>query len=585
MKKTKNNQTKLQMKIVTIILIILAFSISGLYGWSRYVSSQDGKASAQIAKWYFEVNGSGKTESGDVVFALTRTDSEPVKEDKIAPGTYGYIQMDIDTSKAEVSLIYDIDIDITDLPTNLLFYQDEEKTQEFPIVNNKIHISKFVHKNKVTEDHTEKIYWLWPFETGEVDDDTGFAEGDEQDTEDMKKQSSTINIIVTGTQVTEIPKYTVAFDANYGDGVEGETKELEVGSQLGKLPELTREGYAFEGWFTAQKGGTKITENTEMNLGNVTYYAHWRDNVIPKIEYTTNGNSTPSQSASTIVTVKDNEDGVNDSSLRYLWTVRNIDTRSMKLSEFTGNNSGTFENNQSISLPSGCAGDYYLYIYAEDNGGNSSISKSNKFTAGNIKPEADITTSNIETGKSATIIIKAYAPTVLVESGYYLATNRDTFINSFPENSYANKKFRVSASVRTISAVDESKTTGLGFRYNYGSATASQWPVPKSLKLSEIKSETEVSTLYTIPSNYISSLCTFIQIGVATGTPGYEVEYKNIKYEFFDSSKVKSVTVDGKPISITNGEGTYTATENKTYTITITDIYGNTRTYTQKVEI
>ena len=37
---------------------------------------------------------------------------------------------------------------------------------------------------------------------------------------------------------------------------------------------MTREGYAFAGWWTSASGGTKIAVSTKVT-GNVTYYAHW----------------------------------------------------------------------------------------------------------------------------------------------------------------------------------------------------------------------------------------------------------------------------------------------------------------------
>ena len=45
------------------------------------------------------------------------------------------------------------------------------------------------------------------------------------------------------------------------------------GSEI-TLPEPTKSGYDFDGWYTEEEGGTKITSNT-MPTSNTTYYAHW----------------------------------------------------------------------------------------------------------------------------------------------------------------------------------------------------------------------------------------------------------------------------------------------------------------------
>ena len=50
-------------------------------------------------------------------------------------------------------------------------------------------------------------------------------------------------------------------------------------STLGELPRATREGYIFQGWFTAAEGGNQINEST-VPTQNTTYYAHWQDNRV-----------------------------------------------------------------------------------------------------------------------------------------------------------------------------------------------------------------------------------------------------------------------------------------------------------------
>ncbi|MGN1168480.1 MAG: InlB B-repeat-containing protein [Acutalibacteraceae bacterium] len=68
----------------------------------------------------------------------------------------------------------------------------------------------------------------------------------------------------------------VTFNSNGGTAENG-SKTVASGQPVGTLPTPTREGYTFDGWFTALSGGTKVTENTTVN-SNVTYYAHWTAN-------------------------------------------------------------------------------------------------------------------------------------------------------------------------------------------------------------------------------------------------------------------------------------------------------------------
>jgi uncharacterized repeat protein (TIGR02543 family) len=67
----------------------------------------------------------------------------------------------------------------------------------------------------------------------------------------------------------------VTFDANGGSAAPPRT--VAAGSAIGELPQSTKTGYTFDGWFTAQAGGEKATAATTVT-GNVTYYAQWTPN-------------------------------------------------------------------------------------------------------------------------------------------------------------------------------------------------------------------------------------------------------------------------------------------------------------------
>ena len=72
-----------------------------------------------------------------------------------------------------------------------------------------------------------------------------------------------------------IGNYKVTFDANSGS-VSPTSKDVTYGLTYGTLPTPTRNGYSFNGWYTAKTGGTKITDSTKVTLsGNQTLYAQW----------------------------------------------------------------------------------------------------------------------------------------------------------------------------------------------------------------------------------------------------------------------------------------------------------------------
>jgi uncharacterized repeat protein (TIGR02543 family) len=68
---------------------------------------------------------------------------------------------------------------------------------------------------------------------------------------------------------------TVTFDPN-GGSVSPSSKTVTYGSTYGTLPTPTREGYSFDGWFTASEGGSQVTSSTTVTTAsNHTLYAHW----------------------------------------------------------------------------------------------------------------------------------------------------------------------------------------------------------------------------------------------------------------------------------------------------------------------
>ena len=83
-------------------------------------------------------------------------------------------------------------------------------------------------------------------------------------------------------------EYTVTFDANKGTVTPTEMK-VRHGDAYGKLPTPTLDGYTFEGWFTAQNGGTKVMADTKVTTAeNHTLYAHWTQNIYD-VRFDANG--------------------------------------------------------------------------------------------------------------------------------------------------------------------------------------------------------------------------------------------------------------------------------------------------------
>lgn len=68
---------------------------------------------------------------------------------------------------------------------------------------------------------------------------------------------------------------TVQFNPN-GGTVDTKSKKVTIGKTYGTLPTPTRTGYDFDGWYTRESGGTKVTATTSVGTNPpTTLYAHW----------------------------------------------------------------------------------------------------------------------------------------------------------------------------------------------------------------------------------------------------------------------------------------------------------------------
>ena len=96
-------------------------------------------------------------------------------------------------------------------------------------------------------------------------------------------KSSDIGVNSDGENITltaqwTANRYTVTFNAN-GGNVSPPSQMVTYNSTYGTLPEPTRAGYQFNGWYTAASGGTKVEADTKVTaINNHSIYARWTAN-------------------------------------------------------------------------------------------------------------------------------------------------------------------------------------------------------------------------------------------------------------------------------------------------------------------
>lgn len=98
------------------------------------------------------------------------------------------------------------------------------------------------------------------------------------DEADVTNLSYTDGDIITLYAQWSANPYKLTFDANKGSCSEA-SRMVKYDSTYGVLPTATRIGYTFEGWYTLEDNGVKVTKDTVMqSVYGETVYAHWNAN-------------------------------------------------------------------------------------------------------------------------------------------------------------------------------------------------------------------------------------------------------------------------------------------------------------------
>ena len=97
--------------------------------------------------------------------------------------------------------------------------------------------------------------------------------------------NSQSTIAQSGNSRVSACTYTVTWNANGGSLAGSSSTSWTYGTSLTLPAAATRDGYTFNGWFTAQSGGTKVGNAggsyIPTNIANFTIWAQWTENVTP----------------------------------------------------------------------------------------------------------------------------------------------------------------------------------------------------------------------------------------------------------------------------------------------------------------
>ena len=256
---TKQTATKTRNKpiIILIALLLITAIAFSMYAYAKYKTTLKGNGTAQVAKWSFKVNGQTQT-IPDIDLATTMKKVNNVAENKLAPGTEGSFDLNLDATGSEVAIDYNIKLVVTEKPTNLRFYTDSSYTKEIASTDGVMNVSGVMSLEEIKTIQTKTIYWKWPYQTGDTDDVK--KANDKIDTADSKK-SVTMTITVTGTKRNPSQGEVTAID------------ELQVGDVINYNPSRT---YSWDRNYATSNSTATATDTLSSSAGKSFNVSKWK---------------------------------------------------------------------------------------------------------------------------------------------------------------------------------------------------------------------------------------------------------------------------------------------------------------------
>ena len=280
----------------------------------------------------------------------------------------------------------------------------------------------------------------------------------------------------------------------------------------------------------------KLGNYTTQNIGPFNL-----DNTAPTVTFNPDGNTKSwSKSYSVTVNVTDNNSNVNTSKLKYQWT-------QSKTKPDTITTAGrAFTNGGAIASPSGVTGNnWYLWVYVEDNAGNSNIiGTTNPFYIDNTAPSLSLSLESLNTTvASNTIGIIATASDS--QSGvngssytYYIKKGTGSYGNAVKDGS-THRFTGLTAKTQYTIKVEVTD--------NVGNKTSKELTVTTG---SVAQGATVLS--YNLNPNSWTKGNVVLTLRLNSGYSGYSIEYKDGA-----SGTWQSYTIGGSGITVTTNKTIY----------------------------
>lgn len=169
---------KLLYLIFSIFVLLTVYEIINTYGLLETKNKMS--VNPSIAKWNVLINGTDiKTGENFTINSVNLSDSVNVLNGKIAPGAFGYFDIEIDPTNTDTSIIYSITFDFSLLSNSFIIDKIEETTSGNLIRTGSSTYSKVITLDEIKENakNNVRVYIKWENneENNEIDSQIGLT--------------------------------------------------------------------------------------------------------------------------------------------------------------------------------------------------------------------------------------------------------------------------------------------------------------------------------------------------------------------------------------------------------------------------
>ena len=153
-------------RIIGLSLTLLGLLLMYVGTYAYYVRVVNGTITGKTGAFTFDVLHNNKTFTSIDLYETMENPSLTSKY--IIPGDSGKFDLLVDATGSSTGVEYEIDFVGTNIPTNMKFYLDENKTEEVKL---EYGLLGYIKSTDETKNKLYTIYWEWPYDSGYNNDD------------------------------------------------------------------------------------------------------------------------------------------------------------------------------------------------------------------------------------------------------------------------------------------------------------------------------------------------------------------------------------------------------------------------------